>query len=133
MLNDVEVLNSWKEISNYIGRGVRTVQRWEKDFGLPVRRPSGHLKSSVIAMRAEIDQWLKHCKARDMGLDAPESKNNNDARLFPAGMERLHKNATLLQERADRLKQHAEALGNQLRRTQELRDRMKNGSLAAQR
>jgi len=44
-----DVLNSWKEVSNYIGRGVRTVQRWEKDFGLPVRRPSGHLRGSVIA------------------------------------------------------------------------------------
>jgi hypothetical protein len=31
-------LNGWKEIAAYLGRSVRTVQRWEKDFGLPVRR-----------------------------------------------------------------------------------------------
>jgi hypothetical protein len=132
MLNDVEVLNSWKDISNYIGRGVRTVQRWEKDFGLPVRRPSGHLKSSVIAMRAEIDQWLKQCKARKMDFDSPsDNKKRDTERLFPAGMERLHKNASVLQERCGLLKQKTEALELQLRRTQEIRDRMKTGAVAS--
>ena len=53
-----ELLNSWKEISNYIGRGVRTVQRWERDFGLPVRRPGGHVRGSVIANKKELDAWL---------------------------------------------------------------------------
>ena len=32
-------LNTWKEIATYMGRGVRTVQRWERELGLPVRRP----------------------------------------------------------------------------------------------
>ena len=31
------VLNSWKEIASYLGRGVRTVQRYERDFRLPIR------------------------------------------------------------------------------------------------
>src|SRR3954469_17053882 len=35
-----DVLNGWKEISDYIGRGVRTVQRWELQFELPIHRPS---------------------------------------------------------------------------------------------
>jgi predicted DNA-binding transcriptional regulator AlpA len=58
------ILNSWKEISQYLGRGVRTVQRWERDFALPVRRPAGHVKSSVIALRSDIDQWLASRSAR---------------------------------------------------------------------
>lgn len=28
---NAEVLNSWKEIARYLGRGVRTVQRWDAD------------------------------------------------------------------------------------------------------
>lgn len=56
-VND-EVLNSWKEIAVYLGRGVRTVQRWEIDLGLPVRRPRGKPRSAVIALKAELDSWL---------------------------------------------------------------------------
>jgi DNA-binding transcriptional regulator YiaG len=54
------VLNSWKEIATYMGRGVRTVQRWERELGLPVRRPRGKSRSAVIALAADLDQWL-HC------------------------------------------------------------------------
>lgn len=51
-------LESWKEIAAYLGREVRTVQRWEKSEGLPVRR-LGHLKrGSVYAYTAELDGWL---------------------------------------------------------------------------
>lgn len=31
-------LDSWKEIAVYLDRALRTVQRWEKDHGLPVHR-----------------------------------------------------------------------------------------------
>ena len=54
-----EVLNSWKEIAVYLGRGVRTVQRWEANLGLPVHRPNGHMRSAVIAFRGELDEWLR--------------------------------------------------------------------------
>ena len=57
------LLNSWKEIASYLNRGVRTVQRWEAELGLPVRRPRGKNRSAVIAMRSEIDEWLKSCPA----------------------------------------------------------------------
>jgi hypothetical protein len=52
-----KVLNSWKEISQYLGRGMRTVQRWEQKLGLPVRRPRGKKRSAVIAIPAELDAW----------------------------------------------------------------------------
>jgi hypothetical protein len=56
---DADVLNSWKEIAAYIGRGVRTVQRWEQDLGFPVRRPRGKHRSAVIAIKQEINAWLR--------------------------------------------------------------------------
>ena len=34
------LLNGWKQIANYLGRGVRTIQRWES-LGLPVRQRHG--------------------------------------------------------------------------------------------
>lgn len=57
---DGEVLNSWKEIAAYMGRGVRTVQRWEQELGLPVRRPRGKERSAVIALKMDLDKWLQH-------------------------------------------------------------------------
>lgn len=53
-----DILNSWKEIATYLNRGVRTVQRWEMELGLPVRRPRGKRHSSVIATRSELDAWM---------------------------------------------------------------------------
>ena len=52
------VLHSWKEIASYIGRGVRTIQRYEAQFGLPVHRLGGRSRSAVMAFSDEIDAWL---------------------------------------------------------------------------
>ncbi|HVT97655.1 MAG TPA: hypothetical protein VHE33_09120 [Acidobacteriaceae bacterium] len=52
------ILTSWKEIAQYLNKGVRTVQRWEQDFGLPVRRPHGANKKAIIARTSDIDLWL---------------------------------------------------------------------------
>jgi len=54
------VLTCWKDIANYLGKGVRTVQRWEHDLGLPVRRPShAPSKNPVLAIRQELDDWVR--------------------------------------------------------------------------
>lgn len=53
-----EVLSSWKEIARYFGKGVRTVQRWETEFGLPVRRARWGDKSAVLAIPEELDSWI---------------------------------------------------------------------------
>jgi predicted DNA-binding transcriptional regulator AlpA len=53
------ILTSWKEIAKYLGKGVRTAQRWESQLGLPVRRPIGaSQKSAVLLHRDELDVWL---------------------------------------------------------------------------
>jgi hypothetical protein len=52
------MLNSWKEIASYLGRGVRTVQRWERELGLPVRIGNGK-RSPVYATMAEVKFWIR--------------------------------------------------------------------------
>ncbi len=59
------VLGSWKEIASYLGKGVRTVQRWERCSGLPVHRPSGSSKGVVIAFPAELDKWARRQDLRE--------------------------------------------------------------------
>ncbi len=55
------ILGSWKEIAGYLGKGVRTVQRWERLLGLPVHRPDGAAHGVVLAFPAELDIWAgKH-------------------------------------------------------------------------
>lgn len=59
------VLTCWKDIARYMGKGVRTVQRWEQDFGLPVRRPLGASKKAVIARPTDLDAWVAlRCASR---------------------------------------------------------------------
>jgi len=60
---DKNLLTSWKEISAYLGRDVRTCLRWEKSFGLPIHRldPDSE-KSRVFAYRNELDKWLHQSK-----------------------------------------------------------------------
>ena len=50
-------LQSWKEIAAYLERDVRTLHRWEKEAGLPVRRHTDKRHASVYAYPSEIDAW----------------------------------------------------------------------------
>jgi len=55
-----DILNSWKEISYYLDRNVRTCQRWKIELKLPVHRIDQNSQhSKVFAYKSEIDQWLK--------------------------------------------------------------------------
>jgi Tol biopolymer transport system component len=50
-------LDSWKEISAYLKRDVRTLRRWEKGQGLPVHRHLHKKLGSVYAYKTELDAW----------------------------------------------------------------------------
>ena len=50
-------LDSWKEIAAYLGRGVRTVQRWEREEALPVHRLTHEKRGNVYARREELAAW----------------------------------------------------------------------------
>src|SRR6516164_4020815 len=51
-------LESWGEIATYLRRDIRTVQRWEKEQGLPVRRLMIGKQGQVYAYRSELDRWI---------------------------------------------------------------------------
>jgi len=55
------ILKSWKEIADYLHCGVRTAQRWERELGLPIRRPGD--RSVVLATTEELGEWVASGKA----------------------------------------------------------------------
>jgi hypothetical protein len=74
------VLSSWKDIARYLGKGVRTVQRWERHLGLPVRRPIGaSQKSAVLLYRSDVDAWLA-TRFSARGLEKSEAQVNKSSR-----------------------------------------------------
>ena len=52
-------LSSWKEIASELDRSVRTVQRWERELGLPVRRLGKGRRAPVFAFKNEFQHWLR--------------------------------------------------------------------------
>jgi hypothetical protein len=99
-----DIFSSWKEIAQHLGKGVRTVQRWEQNLGLPVHRPAGASKGIVLAYRAEIESWAKT-------HHDPEQRNGNSkvsARDDQRRTELQHQLAT----RVAMLVKNAETLAN---------------------
>jgi hypothetical protein len=68
------VLSSWKEIAAYMGKGVRMVQRWEKELGFPIRRPDTIHKHIVLAVPEEIGKWVQSQGIRN-ATDGKEIKS----------------------------------------------------------
>ena len=73
-------LDSWKEIAVYLHRDVTTVQRWEKQEGMPVHRHLHHKRGSVYALSSELDAWRQSRKLRfedeqEPALEAPADPN----------------------------------------------------------
>ena len=54
---DHERLSGWKEIASYVGKSVRSVQRWERELDLPVHRIHTARGEIIYAFRSEIDHW----------------------------------------------------------------------------
>src|SRR5216683_485048 len=74
-------LESWGEIAAYLRREIRTVQRWEKYQGLPVRRLQIGKLGSVYAYRSELDKWYRERQphAENGEEDAGEALNGEVA------------------------------------------------------
>jgi hypothetical protein len=58
--------NGWKEIAKYLGKGVRTVQRYETLQRLPVHRSNGDTRGAVMATKAELDAWVSASPLRQI-------------------------------------------------------------------
>ena len=65
-----ERLDSWKAIAAHFNRDVTTVQRWERQEGLPVRRHAHNKRGSVQAYTSELDQWWESRRASGGSLAA---------------------------------------------------------------
>src|SRR5215472_16638847 len=62
-----DLLDGWKAIADHLGKTERTVQRWEKSKGLPVRRLQADTPEEqprVFAYKSEIDSWWKDHQTR---------------------------------------------------------------------
>src|SRR6186997_1336938 len=73
-------LDSWKEIAAFLGRGIRTVQRWEREEGLPVHRLVHEKRGSIYARREELAKWWD---SRRLTLAAPSTVDAGDAPAAP--------------------------------------------------
>ncbi len=76
-----ERLDSWKEIAAYLERGARTVQRWEREEGLPVHRLQHGTLGSVYAYREELDRWWAERSAG--GAPRPEAAPEASVAVLP--------------------------------------------------
>src|ERR1700740_1905141 len=62
-------LESWGEIAAYLRREIRTVHRWEKTLGLPIRRLQVGKQSSVYAYPSELDKWYREREPKEIKDD----------------------------------------------------------------
>jgi Tol biopolymer transport system component len=76
-------LDSWKEIATYLGRDVTTVQRWERQEGMPVHRHLHHKRGSVYAVSSELDAWRQGRKLRSS--EQEEEEEEQEPALEAAG------------------------------------------------
>ena len=74
-------LETWGEIAAYLGREIRTVQRWEKSLGLPVRRLGGFTdkQSRVFALRHEIDAWWQEHETLGTSVELADESGSESA------------------------------------------------------
>jgi tetratricopeptide (TPR) repeat protein len=59
-------LDGWKEVASHLGRGERTVKRWDVERGLPIHRVPGAGRATIYAYTVELDEWLKSRNAQDL-------------------------------------------------------------------
>lgn len=87
------IFSGWKEIANYLGKGVRTIQRYESQMGLPVRRPAGRSRAAVLATKAELDAWVSASPIREMysiKYIRNDAGNRNPDKGINAGLKQMH-------------------------------------------
>jgi TolB-like protein/Flp pilus assembly protein TadD len=75
-------LDSWKEIASYLKKEVRTVQRWEKNLHLPVRRLAQGKQGTVFAYKADLDAWWEESQSK---VDVEDSKSDSDGDVESSG------------------------------------------------
>ena len=88
-LREEDILEGWKAIADHLHKTERTVQRWEKTRGLPVRRlkaSSPDEGSRVFGYKSELDAWWQEQLSRpdpngDDPTTTPETLTPSDPEL----------------------------------------------------
>lgn len=107
------ILNTWKEIASYLDRGVRTVQRWERELQLPVHRVGKGTHAPVFAIASELNFWIITASRTNV-VGKPEKEpvhcggRKREAQLTATA--RLHQLAQAAAEASVRHRRQAEAL-----------------------
>jgi hypothetical protein len=106
-------LNGWKEIGCYLGRTVRTAQRWETQLGMPIHRPAAKRRTAVIAFTRELDTWLVGNRSRiDTFGSFDTTSTTTDFAALSAKLIHLQEEATQLALQIQRARGEAPQLLN---------------------
>jgi len=100
-------LESWGEIAAYLRREIRTVQRWERYQGLPVRRLLIGKLGSVYAYRSELDKWYRERQPHTEDGEEDSEKAGN-------GEVAAHLTVSTDSTEADKQKSQGQAEGSEL-------------------
>jgi hypothetical protein len=106
---------TWRKVSEYAGRGIRTLQRWERDYGFPIHRPDPKNRSSVVASKREIDAWFRNCPLQN----GPQPQQNRTAHLL--------ENARRVERQAKRMFELSRQMHENLAKARETAARKKPG------
>jgi hypothetical protein len=77
-------LSGWKEIAAYFDRSVRTVQRWEAEHRLPIRRLGMGRAEVVTALVADLERWRESAEAQAAGQAADPTEAGPMPPISPA-------------------------------------------------
>lgn len=104
------MLSSWKEIAQFFGKGVRTVQRWEKTLDLPIHRPPGAPSNVVLAKESDLEEWMNRGMISAQNRLNASVENAFDAieralHELPRDVQQRKERISLIRERIDQLKQ----------------------------
>jgi len=97
------LLTSWKEIAIFLGKGVRTAQRWERELQLPVRRP-GNGKHIVWAVTSELEDWISQPRPSVVSCTSCDCKELLD---------RANAEIEILQKENENLRRRVEAMSSE--------------------
>lgn len=84
-----EILTGWKSIARHLGMGVRTVQRYERQMGLPIRRPAGKLRGAVLATKSELDAWVAASPIRESFHLAGAASESQDVEAIKRNLAKM--------------------------------------------
>lgn len=77
----LEILSGWNAVASYLGRGIRTVQRYEREMGLPIHRPAGKSLAEVVAIKTELDEWVTAPRSRTDSMAKRRALKNQTNKL----------------------------------------------------